>query len=307
MRELEIATIRSLLFVPGDSPGKLASAGASAADAVIVDWEDGVPARNKEFAREITLKALPALREQKRAVFVRVNEVGHETTLADCQALRECEVDGVAIPKCGSDLYIADLLEDLPDIPAILPFIETAQGLHYAAQIASYSKRVRALMFGAEDYTANTRIRRGDDELELLFARSSIVNSARAMRRAVFDSPPMQYRDLDAVRRAARRGRRLGFTGQAAIHPGQLEIINETYLPSQRELDDANEVTGRFRDHGGGVYGVNGRLEDEPAVRRALNVIMAGVAFKRAGVQGALGSDSEDAGHPDGSQEAEQD
>lgn len=307
MRELDIATIRSLLFVPGDSPGKLASAGASSADAVIVDWEDGVPARNKEFAREITLKALPALREQKRAVFVRVNEIGSETTLADCQALRESEVDGVAIPKCGSDLYVVDLLEDLPEIPAILPFIETAQGLHYAAQIAGHSKRVRALMFGAEDYTANTRIMPGDDELELLFARSSIVNSARAMRKAVFDSPSMQYKDLDAVRRSAQRGRRLGFTGQAAIHPAQLEIINETYLPSQRELDDASEVIGRFRQHGGGVYGVDGRLEDEPTVRRALQVLMSGVAFEREGVRASLGSDSEGAGPPDGSREAEQD
>ncbi len=114
---------------------------------------------------------------------------------------------------------------------------------------------------------------RTEGESEVVFARSSVVNAARAMRKEVFDSPLMQYRDLGAVRRAAWRSRRLGFSGQAAIHPRQVAVVNEVFSPSEEEIDNAKAVLARFADHDGGVYGVDGSLEDQPIVRNALKLL----------------------------------
>ena len=270
---MDVSSLRSLLFVPGDSPRKLAKAVEAPADALIVDWEDAVADHNKELARTSTLDALPALLAHKMAVFVRLNAGDKETAVADCRTLRQCAADGVVVPKCETARDVEDLLGELPEAMAIVPLIESPTGLLQAARIADCSNRVPALMFGAEDYTAKAQILRTAGEPEVLFARSGVVNAARAMRKEVFDSPLMQYRDLEAVRQAAWRSRRLGFSGQAAIHPAQVEVINEVFLPSQEEMEAAQAIVHRYEEHRGGVYGVAGSLEDHPTVRRALRLI----------------------------------
>ena len=129
------------------------------------------------------------------------------------------------------------------------------------------------MLFGAEDYSVEARIMRTANEPELAFARGSVVNAARAMSKEVFDSPVMHYGDLTLVRDAVWRSRRLGFTGRAAIHPSQVPVINDVFSPSRDEIAAANAVLKRFKGHGGGVYGVDGALEDMPAVRDALKVL----------------------------------
>lgn len=270
---MDVASLRSLLFVPGDSPRKLARALEVPADALIIDWEDAVADHKKEFARTSTLEVLPRLLAYKTAVFVRLNVGNKEFMDADCRALRECAADGVVVPKCETTRDVEDLLGALPGAFAIVPLIESPPGLLHAARIADCSSRVAALMFGAEDYTAEAQILRSTGEPEVLFARSSIVNAARAMHREVFDSPLMQYRDLAAVRQAAERGRRLGFTGQAAIHPAQVDVINEVFLPTDEEIEAAQSILRRYKHNRGGVYGVEGSLEDHPTVRHARQLI----------------------------------
>ena len=269
----DLLRIRSILFVPGDSAKKLSRAASVPADLILIDWEDAVTEANKPDARPITLRALPGVCGQGRPVLVRVNHPSSEWIAADCAAVLRCELDGVVIPKCESICEVERVCQELPRVGMIIPLIESPLGVLRAAEIASCSDRVKALMFGAEDYCVGTRIRRSEGEPELTFARSSVVNAARAMRKQVFDSPLMQYQDLGAVRRAAQRGRRLGFSGQAAIHPAQLPVINEVYSPSPAEVEEARTVLRRFEAHGGGVYAVEGSLEDYPMVREALAVL----------------------------------
>lgn len=270
---MDVSSLRSLLFVPGDSPRKLAKVLEVPADALIVDWEDAVADHRKELARTSTLEALPTLLEHKAAIFIRLNVGNKETIDADCRALRQCAADGVVIPKCETTGDVEDLLAELPRAFAIVPLIESPPGLLQAARIADCSSRVAALMFGAEDYTAEAQILRSEGEPELLFARGGMVNAARARHKEIFDSPLMQYRDLAAVRQAAWRSRRLGFTGQAAIHPAQVDVINEVFLPTHEEMEAAQEILRRYKQNRGGVYGVEGSLEDHPTVRHALQLI----------------------------------
>ena len=269
----ELLRIRSILFVPGDSAKKLSRAASLPADSILIDWEDAVAHANKSEARSVTQRALPSLQSQGRLVLVRLNHPSSEWVAADCAAVRRCQVNGVVIPKCESMGDVERVTAELPGAGIIIPLVESPLGVLRAAEIASCSDRVNALMFGAEDYCAETRIRRSEGEPELTFARGSVVNAARAMGKQVFDSPPMQYQDLSAVRQAAQRGRRHGFSGQAAIHPAQLPVINEVYSPSPAEVEEAKAVLSRFEEHGGGVYAVRGSLEDYPMVRDALAVL----------------------------------
>ena len=276
----ELLRIRSILFVPGDSAKKLSRAASLPADSILIDWEDAVAHANKSEARSVTQRALPSLQSQGRLVLVRLNHPSSEWVAADCAAVRRCQVNGVVIPKCESVGDVERVTAELPGAGIIIPLVESPLGVLRAAEIASCSDRVNALMFGAEDYCAETRIRRSEGEPELTFARGSVVNAARAMGKQVFDSPPMQYQDLSAVRQAAQRGRRHGFSGQAAIHPAQLPVINKVYSPSPAEVEEAKAVLSRFEEHGGGVYAVRGSLEDYPMVRDALAVL------ERAGESG---------------------
>ncbi len=259
--------------MPGDSVKKLSRSVGLPADLILIDWEDAVSEANKADARAVTQRALPSVRSDGRPLLVRPNPPSSTWFAEDCAAVRSCRPDGVVIPKCESARDVERVAEQLPGLGIIVPLIESPLGVLRAAELASCSGRVKALLFGAEDYCVESRIRRTEDEPEVAFARSSVVNAARAMRKQVFDSPLMQYQDLAAVRQAAQRGRRLGFTGQAAIHPSQLPVINEAYSPSSDEVEEARTVLRRFEEHGGGVYSVQGSLEDYPMVREALAVL----------------------------------
>lgn len=270
---MDASRFRSILFVPGDSPEKLAKAPSVPADALIVDWEDAVADESKTTARKVTKEAMARLAGADAAVLIRVNANRPDLVGQDCRAVLDCAPDGVVIPGCESRLAVNALLERLSASVAIFPLIESPMGVLAAAEIATSCDQVPALMFGAEDYSAEARIIRTEAEPELAFARSCVVNAARAAGREVFDSPLMQFEDANAVRRSAWRGRRLGFTGQAAIHPSQVPVINEVFCPSRAEIEAASAVLERYRAHGGGVYAVDGSLEDKPAVENALRVL----------------------------------
>lgn len=269
----ELSRIRSILFVPGDSAKKLSRSADLPADLILIDWEDAVAEANKPDARSVTQRALPSIRSQGRPVLVRPNSLSSTWFAEDCAAVRRCRPAGIVIPKCESVRDVERVAERLPELGIIVPLVESPLGVLRAAELASCSDRVKALLFGAEDYCVESRIRRTEGEPEVTFARSSVVNAARAMRKQVFDSPLMQYQDLAAVRRSATRGRRLGFSGQAAIHPAQLPVINDVYSPSPTEVEQAKAVLRRFEQHGGGAYAVQGSLEDYPMVREALAVL----------------------------------
>lgn len=264
---------RSILFVPGDSPKKLSKALGLPADAFIVDWEDAVAPDRKAAARLATSAAMPALLDGGKTVFVRPNPVGTEWAGDDRESIRECSPAGVVIAKCEGASDVEHALEGLPERMRAIVLIESPLGVLRVAEVVERSTRVAGLMFGAEDYSARAGVRRSDGDPELAFARSSVVNAARALGREAFDSPTMEYRDLQVVRQASQRGRRFGFTGKAAIHPDQVPVINDSFMPTAEELEHARGVIERHREHGGGVYGADGLMEDMPIVLNALRLI----------------------------------
>lgn len=265
--------LRSLLFVPGDSPSKMAKAATLPAGALILDWEDAVLPDRKSAARELTLGFLRQ-RVAGKPVFVRYNRAGSAAFQADGETLSEFVPDGIVLSKCRSADDVKELAavldrQDAAGRCLICPSVESPEGLLNAASICSASARVAMVAFGAEDFSAEMRIVRTADEMELLYARSAVVTACRAAGKEPIDSPCLEFRDLDQVRAAARRARNLGFSGKLAIHPSQLAALNEMFSPTEAEINEARRIIELFFSAQSGVAAVEGQMVDEAVVRQA--------------------------------------
>ncbi len=228
------------LSVPGDRPDRVEKALASAAHAVIVDLEDGVAPGAKSDARANLASLLGVPRE--KPVYVRVNtgDAGDQEAVAARGGL-----SGVVVPKVARP----------EDVPAIgLPvhcLIESAAGLEAAYTIAS-APGVAGISLGESDLRSET----GALEAGLDWARGRIVNAAVA---AGLPRPPQSVyphlRDDEGLARSCARGRELGHLGRAAIHPAQLPIIEQAYLPTEEELERARATVERLEAAGAGTLG----------------------------------------------------
>jgi citrate lyase subunit beta/citryl-CoA lyase len=233
------------LYVPADRPDRIEKAIASRAHAVIVDLEDGVAPAAKEQARA-NLAGLP---HAEKPVFVRVNA----GDAADLEAVTQLQIAGVILPK-------VERPEDIPEGLQVQALIESPLGLENAFAIASHPG-VLGISLGEADLRSQT----GALEVGLDWARGRIVNAAVA---AGLPRPPQsvypQFRDLEGLARSCRRGRVLGHLGRSAIHPDQLPVIEEAYLPTRAEVDAAQATVEKL-----GAAGV-GTLESGDFVDAAM-------------------------------------
>ena len=66
--------------------------------------------------------------------------------------------------------------------------------------------------------------------------------AARAFGLQAIDGPYLGIRDDEGLRVRAERVRALGFDGKWAVHPGQIEAINEAFTPTSEEFERARAV-----------------------------------------------------------------
>jgi len=266
-----LATVRSLLFAPGNEERKLRGALESEADAVIADLEDGVPAAEKDRAREVVRYVLgergelgePGVRGPLRLLRI--------AAPPDLELAAEVRVDAVVVPKAT-----AAAARELPAVPPAVAIVETPAGLREAHAIAS-SLAVAALMLGAVDLSAALGLEPYGDGLELLFARSSMaVDSAAAGIQRPFDSPCLDFRDLDVVRAESALARSLGFAGKACIHPAQVAEVNAAFTPSAEQVEWAESTLAALAEgerEGRGAVALAGTMIDEPVAARARGIL----------------------------------
>ncbi|MBV9119321.1 MAG: CoA ester lyase, partial [Chloroflexi bacterium] len=140
--------------------------------------------------------------------------------------------------------------------------------------IAAASKRMVGLMFGAEDFGKDLGLPtlRVAESSELLYARSAIVMAATSAHINSLDGVWPDIRDPEGLKKDALQARRLGFTGKSLIHPGQIDIVNDTFRPDEGEVDYARRVIEAFEEaqsRGDGAVALGGQLIDAPIVDRA--------------------------------------
>ena len=157
-----------------------------------------------------------------------------------------------------------------------MPLIETAMGVENSFAIASCSKRVQALFLGAEDLTADLQCTRTKEGREIEYARTRLVVAARAAGVDVYDTPFTDVNDDEGIVKDAQLAKALGFTGKASISPRHVEVINQVFSPTRKEIDYAYEVMDAIalaKSQGKGAIALHGKMIDAPIVARAQRTI----------------------------------
>ena len=283
---------RSLLYVPGNMPGMLQNIPVFDADGVMIDLEDAVPLAEKDAARLLARHFLAAFPDRSTEVFVRINGLDTKYALDDLREVLPARPDGIRLPKADDPDVVERLdtllteYEERLDLPighfSNLPSNESAIGVLNCVRTARASRRIVALAFGAEDYTASLEIQRTRSGEELLGARMQIVWAAKAAGLQAIDSVFADVNDIEGLRADTELVKRLGFTGKSLVNPRQIEVVHEVFRPKPEEIEHALEVMEaikKAREMGTGVISLRGRMVDAPVVKRAARTIRTAVAF----------------------------
>jgi len=268
---------RSMLITCGLDPRQYGRALEVGADIGTLDLEDSVPGDRREAARRMVLPFLAA--EAARPGFtraVRPNALRTPDGLRDLLAVREsgARLDALMLPKVesGEDVRIVEeLLGDGLAHVTFLVLIETARGLCAAEEIAAASPRVRALVFGAADFSADLGAAMAWEHL--LYARSRIVLAAACAGIAALDSPFFDIHDAAGLGQEVERVRLMGFTGKVAVHPRQVAAINAGFTPEPAAVAEARAILAAIDDSQGRIAVVDGRMVGPPAVIAARRLL----------------------------------
>ena len=264
---MSLPVLRSLLFAPASDERKLTKALASDADAVVADLEDATAPHEKEAARGI-VEDLFSDTETRPARAVRVNAPGTEWFEGDLEFVDRLRLDLLVLPK-ATPSTVAALG---PGGPPVLAIVESAEGLRLAYETAA-AERVFALALGSHDLGAELQTSARPDGLEILYARSKVVaDSAAAGRRPPFDTVYLDVRDPAGLEQESLLASTLGFRGKLCIHPGQVEVVNRVFAPSEAELEWARRVLDAYEQglrDGRGAVALDGKMVDMPIVRKA--------------------------------------
>ena len=275
---------RSLLFVPADRPDRVEKASRLPADVIILELEDGVARERKEEARAQAGKMLASLDFGDREVALRINRISTPDGLEDLRALGRWprRPDLLVLPKVESAGEVSIYEEYLAAVGAevvLIPSIETARGLHHAAEIAGASRRVGALMFGGGDLALDLGCHFGWDSL--LPYRAWVIAAGASAGVPTIDVPYIDVHDEPGLRREVKAAREIGMSGKVCIHPAQLEPVNEAFRPTAEEIEKARRIVAATREHGGAAL-VDGRLVDVPLIHMAERTLAAAGASGHA-------------------------
>lgn len=281
--------MRSILFVPGDSPRKFAKALGTAVDALVLDLEDSVAVSAKAQAREAVAAMLGSDRQGK-ILIVRVNAFDTGMTLADLAAVMPQAPDMVMLPKCRGADDVALLGHYLDAFEAaaghaaattgILPVAtETGEAVLGLSTYRAH-QRLRGLMWGAEDLAASINASGNRDgeaySGPFLLARNLCLMAASAAGVPAIDTVCTTIGDLDYVAAEARAARRDGFSAKAVIHPSHVDPVNAAFLPNEDEVAWARRIVAAFEENAGlGVVNIDGKMIDKPHERAARNILSA--------------------------------
>jgi citrate lyase subunit beta/citryl-CoA lyase len=284
---------RSMLFVPAHVEKFVAAAHTRDADAYLLDLEDSVPLAQKAAARAGLAAAAAAVSKSGAAALARINS---DATLAD-DDLSAAVIPGIRalmIPKVESgeeirklDARIGELEQQrgmTPGHTLLIAQIEHVRTLPRMDEIATSSPRLLGMILGSEDFSVSAGMEPTPETLygpnqQMLFAcrRAGILPFG-------FPGSISVFRDLDLFRQIIRRAREMGFVGSYAIHPHQVTVMNELFVPPAEDVEHAHELLAAdaaARAQGRGAFEFRGRMVDPPVVARAAEILRRHAAVTR--------------------------
>ena len=274
---------RSRLYLPGSEPKYFINAALYEPDAIILDLEDSVHSAEKDLARILVRNALRGVSFGACERMVRINQL--PLGLEDLAEIVPQSPDLILIPKVESadQIAVADLV--ITQVKAgcglqqdiwLMPILESALGIEHAFDIAKASPNIVALTIGLEDYTADLGVVKTLEGRESLYARSRVVNAAKAARIQAIDSVFGDVADTEGLRQWGEASRGLGFEGMGCIHPSQIALVHEAFAPSPAEIDKASRIVAAFdeaQQRGLGVVSLGSKMIDPPVVERAKTLV----------------------------------
>lgn len=274
---------RTRLYLPGNEPKFFVNAGLHEPDAIILDLEDSVAPSEKDAARILVRHALQHVNfhEAERMVRINAGEMGK----ADLREIIPHGAQTILIPKCETAEHMRAVAEEVDTLCTqyhiereifLIPIIESARGVMQAFEIAQASDKNCGLAFGLEDYIADLGAIKTVAGTESLFARSMVVNAAKAAGLQALDSVFADVNDAEGLQASTRAAKALGFEGKGCIHPRQIRIIHEALAPSSHEIEEAKRIVAAFeaaQQQGLGVIALETKMIDAPVVKRAQQIL----------------------------------
>ncbi|MFH1762888.1 MAG: aldolase/citrate lyase family protein, partial [Gemmatimonadota bacterium] len=274
---------RSRLYLPGNEPKFTVNAGLHGPDGVILDLEDSVHHAEKDAARFMVRNALRCVDFGEAERMVRINQ--GELGLEDLESVVPEGPEMILIPKVETSGQVKQVQGKIDSIQKalgltqpiwIMPILESAQGIENAVHIALASPFVAAVTIGLEDYTADLGVVKTPEGTESLWARSRLVNAARAAGVQAIDSVYGDVADEEGLLSWGKRSRAMGFHGMGCVHPRQIRIIHEAFAPGAEELSKALRIVEAFKEaeeRGLGVVSLGSKMIDRPVVLRARKLV----------------------------------
>ena len=285
--------IRSWVFVPGDSERKLEKSLSNPADALILDLEDSVSNDRQEIARQMVREYLESYSASSRqSLWVRINPLDSDLALDDLTSILRGAPDGIVLPKVYSAEEV-NVLADYLDVLEVRDGLERgstkilsvatetgASLLTFDSYLDNVTERLVAMTWGAEDLSAalgasdNRHPVSGDYDDPYILAKSLCLAAARSIDVQPVGVVYVNFKDNDGLEEECLRDRRSGFVGKIAIHPGQSEVINRAFTPSDEEITYAKKVVSVFEENPGlGTVGLDGKMLDMPHLKQARTLL----------------------------------
>lgn len=269
---------RSRLYLPGNTPKLFLNAGIHKPDGIILDLEDSVAPSKKREAAILVRNALRSVNFYGAERMVRINQLPQGLT--DLESVVPHGVNLILVPKCENSTQIEKVNRKIDEIREehgqnndiwLMPIIESALGLINSYEIAS-AENVAALAIGLEDYAADLGTKRTKEGNESFFARSQIVNSARAAKIQPIASVYSDFNDMEGLKQNVLEAKSMGFDGMGCIHPRQIKVIHANFTPTEQEVKKAKRIVAAYEDakeKGLGVVALGSKMIDTPVVKRA--------------------------------------
>lgn len=274
-----------MMFVPGNNPGMMADAHIYGPDSIMLDLEDSVSMAEKDTARLLVYNALKSIDYGDTEMVVRINPLNTPYGKKDIEAMVKAGVHVIRMPKTETAEEVREVEREIEKVEQelgcvgrtkIMAAIESALGVVNAYDIATASPRMMGIALGAEDYCANLKTQRSKGGDELRLARETIVVAARAAGIDALDTVYSNLNDMETFRNEVEFIKTLGFDGKSIINPRQIEVVNEVFAPTEKEIEKARAIVAAIKEaekKGSGVIALNGKMIDRPVVIRAQRTI----------------------------------
>ncbi|MEO8738481.1 MAG: CoA ester lyase [Casimicrobiaceae bacterium] len=260
----------SYLFVPGDRPDRFGKAFAAGAGAVVIDLEDAVAPGAKASARGHLLDWTKAKSAPSDGLLVRINDATTSWFDDDLALVRAARIGAIMLPKAERAADIARCLAALRPGGFVLPIIETARGVQDVDAVAA-APGVQRLVFGTLDYAVELDL--SGDERGLIYpaCRMSLASKVAGIGTPVSGVTP-EIGNNDKLATDLAFARACGFGAKLCIHPQQLAVTHQAFLPTEAEVAWARRVVAAV-ESGKGAVQVDGKMVDRPVVLKAQSIL----------------------------------